>query len=99
MGDGYRIEAQVLQDVLSALDRGSGALAEVSAVVREMPTSNLGAEGLDAVAGELVARWTDAVGSVRSGVAGTADRVRGSLAGYTDAERWIAGLFDQDKSG
>lgn len=95
MGDGYRIEEQALRGVLAALDRGSAALTAGTAL-RDTPATELGGAELDAVAGELVARWIGAVGSVRDAVDGTADGVRGALSGYADTERWIAGLFDQD---
>jgi hypothetical protein len=94
MGEGYRIEEQVLRDVLSELERGGNALAGADAGVRAAPVADLGGAQLDAVAGELVARWSGAVASVRGTVADTADGVRGSLAGYADAEQWIAGLFE-----
>ena len=98
MGEGYRIEEQVLRDVLSALDRGGDALAEADTDVRDAPVTDLGGARLDAVAGELVARWVGAVASVRGAIADTADGVRGSLAGYADAEQWIAGLFEGGSS-
>lgn len=94
MGEGYRIEEQVLRDVLSALERGGSALAQASTGVRDAPVTDLGGAQLDTVAGELVARCAGAVASVRGTVADTAEGVRGSLAGYADAEQWIAGLFE-----
>ncbi|HEX3783245.1 MAG TPA: hypothetical protein VHX38_26560 [Pseudonocardiaceae bacterium] len=99
MGDGYRIEAQVLHEVLSALDRGGSALAEAGAALGEAPVTDLGTAQLDAVAGEFVAHWADAVASAHGSVGDTADGVRGSLDGYADTERWIAGLFGEDGSG
>jgi hypothetical protein len=96
MGDGYRVEEQALRGVLDALDRSGGALTDATAALRDAPATELGGAELDAVAGELVARWVGEVGAVRESVGHTADGVRDALAGYADTERRIAGLFDQD---
>ncbi|HEY4460974.1 MAG TPA: hypothetical protein VGN81_42125 [Pseudonocardiaceae bacterium] len=98
MGDGYRIEEQALHGVLGALDRGGAALSDARTVLHDAPATELGGAELDAVAGELVARWVGAVDSVRDAVSDTANGVRGALSGYADTERWIASLFDEDGS-
>lgn len=94
---GYRIDAQVLRDVVAALDRGRAAVVEARGALGRAPVDDLGGDQLDRLVGELTADWAGTLAAVHGDVTDAGDGVRGCLADYADTERRVTELFGQDR--
>lgn len=90
---GYRVEEDVLRDVARALEGAEAAVAAGRDAVDSVAATGLGTDALDAAAGALLTGWSTKLSDVTGSVTDAASGVRGCLAGYTDAERRVAGLF------
>lgn len=91
--DGFQIDEQALREVVRMLDQGAEAVRDCTRTLHDAETAGLGTADLDAVAGDLLARWTERMTRSGTHVDGATTGVRGCLARYTETERRIVDLL------